>query len=79
MKQRLIDANELIIDILAHDISDHKRIDRIILDAPTVEAIPIEWLKNDLIPRAEQLGATTYVDNIKFVLEDWEAWKKYRG
>lgn len=43
------------------------------------ETIPIEWLKNELIPKVEKLGATTYVDNIKFVLEDWKAWKKYRG
>ncbi len=46
---------------------------------PIVEAIPIEWLKNELIPKVEKLGATTYVDNIKFVLEDWNAWKRYRG
>lgn len=46
---------------------------------PTVEAIPIEWLKNELIPKAEKLGATEYANNIRFVLEDWEAWKRYRG
>ena len=46
---------------------------------PTVDAIPIEWLKNELIPKAENLGATEYANNIRFVLEDWEAWKKYRG
>lgn len=51
----------------------------VIRNAPTVEAIPIEWLKNELIPKAKNLGATDYVDNIMFVLEDWEAWKKYRG
>lgn len=43
-----------------------------------IDAIPVEWLKNELIPKAEKLGATDYVNNIKFVLEDWEAWKKYR-
>ena len=36
-------------------------------------------IKNELIPKAKNLGATDYVDNIMFVLEDWEAWKKYRG
>ena len=46
---------------------------------PTVEAIPIEWLKNELIPKAEKLGATEYANNIRFVLEDWEAWKRYHG
>lgn len=46
---------------------------------PTVDAIPIEWLKNEFIPKAKKLGATDYVDNIRFMLEDWEAWKKYRG
>ena len=43
---RLIDADDLIIEILTHDlIGDDKRIDKIILDAPTVKAIPIEWIK----------------------------------
>ena len=46
---------------------------------PVESAIPIEWLKNDLIPKAENLGATDYVNNIRFVLEDWEAWKKYHS
>ena len=48
-------------------------------ETPTVEAIPIEWLKNELIPKAEKLGATEYANNIRFVLEDWEAWKRYHG
>jgi len=48
MKQKLIDANELIVDILAHDISDHKRIDRIILDAPTVDAIPVAFIEEKM-------------------------------
>lgn len=74
---RLIDANKLMpyaelkgqYDLVsARDITNQ----------PTVDAIPIEWLKNELIPKAEKLGATTYVDNIKFMLEDWEAWRKYR-
>ena len=42
---RLIDAVDLIIEILTHDlIGDDKEVDKIILDAPTVKAIPIEWL-----------------------------------
>lgn len=51
----------------------------LLANTPTVEAIPVEWLKNELIPKAEKLGATEYANNIKFVLEDWEAWKRYRG
>lgn len=49
-----------------------------LFEKPYLKAIPIEWLKNELIPKAEKLGATEYANNIKFVLEDWEAWKKYR-
>lgn len=51
----------------------------LLANTPTVEAIPVEWLKNELIPKAEKLGATESANNIKFVLEDWEAWKRYRG
>lgn len=40
---RLIDADDLIIEILKHDlIGDDKEIDKIILEAPTVKAIPID-------------------------------------
>lgn len=42
---RLIDADDLIITILAHDLCDTEQIDKDILEAPTVEAIPIEWLE----------------------------------
>lgn len=43
---RLIDADNLIAEILTQDlIGDGKRVDKIILDAPTVEAIPIEWVE----------------------------------
>ena len=42
---RLIDADDLIIEILTHDlIGDDKEVDKIILDAPTVKAIPVEWI-----------------------------------
>ena len=71
---RLIDADKLLPKLWVC-YEENKPI----VDAePTVEAIPIEWLKNELIPKAEKLGATEYANNIKFVLEDWEAWKKYR-
>jgi len=54
---RLIDADDLIITILTHDLCDTEQIDKDILEAPTVEAIPIEliykirnlYLKNDCI------------------------------
>ena len=43
----LIDADDLIIKILTHDLKgDDKEVYKIILDAPTVKAIPIEWIKN---------------------------------
>jgi len=81
---RLINADNL--ERSLTEIDDHINMDiftdgvrELIENTPTVEAIPIEWLKNELIPKAEKLGATEYANNIRFVLEDWEAWKKYRG
>lgn len=79
---RLIDANKVkqhIFNILAEGLDKEataREIDKLF---PAVEAIPVEWLKNELIPKAEKLGATEYANNIRFVLEDWEAWKRYRG
>lgn len=85
MKQKLIDSNNIEYHKVWIETSIEGQHDGCIMayknqidSLPTVEAIPVEWLKNELIPKAEKLGATTYVDNIKFVLEDWEAWKKYR-
>jgi len=71
MKQRLIDANELIIDILAHDISDDKQIDRIILDAPTVDAIPVEWIKKYGVKNNE-IVETTLENVLYWLIKDWE-------
>ena len=64
---RLIDADDLIIEILTHDlIGDDKEIDKIILDAPTVKAIPVEFIER-------KLAEHWYVDyDIRELLDDWE-------
>ena len=41
---RLIDADELITTILTNDLCDDDNIDKAILNAPTVESIPIKWI-----------------------------------
>lgn len=57
---RLIDADELL-----KGYHDHERIStHIIWNAPTVEAIPIEWLK-------EQAEDTTYEHRVDGLIERW--------
>jgi len=58
---RLIDADDLIITILTHDLCDTEQIDKDILEAPTVEAIPIEWIR-------QKYGWLTMVHEI---IADW--------
>ena len=41
----MIDADDLIITILTHDLCDTEQIDKDILEAPIVEAIPVKWIK----------------------------------
>ena len=58
---RLIDADNLIIEILTHDlIGDDKKVDKMILDAPTVEAIPVEWIKKYIVDN------TKIIDDLKY-------------
>lgn len=75
----LIDRHNLIIEILAHDVCDDKTIDKIILDAPTVDAIPIEWLKKHLITHGQVVNgdywwddATNINEYIMMLFEEWE-------
>lgn len=64
---RLIDADDLIITILTHDLCDTEQIDKDILEAPTVDAIPVEWLRKQL----DRYECSTY-EGIETVLELWE-------
>ena len=41
---RLIDADDLILTILTNDLCGDDNVDKAILNAPTVKAIPIEWI-----------------------------------
>lgn len=73
---RLIDANDLIIEILTHDlINDDKKVDKMILDAPTVKAIPVEWLKN-LIKTVEDSKNYEESEILKWALNKWENQEK---
>ena len=74
---RLIDADDLIIEILTHDlIGDDKEIDKIILDAPTVKAIPINWIKNYASHKASEDLIDCYwhfwEDDVLKMVADWE-------
>ena len=66
----LIDRHDLILEILTHDMCfDDKTVEEIILDAPTIEAIPVKWLleQSRKLPLFSEKGM--YIDEI---LEDWE-------
>ena len=60
---RLIDADALIEDVdgdLTDSIAEGRAIEKI-MNAPTVEAIPIEWLKEHIVTIEQG-----------WILEDWE-------
>ena len=63
---RLIDADELpckeMVDGML-DVFD-------ILEAPTIEAIPIEWLM-EIIRLAKNTGHRRYAEHLQILLEDW--------
>lgn len=76
-KQRLIDANELKVDIsITRLFSETDALyveaysEELINDAPTVEAIPIEWIKEWLTNRL------LYDDSVCGLLEDWRKEKE---
>lgn len=46
---RLIDADDLAITILTNDLCGDDNVDKAIINAPTVNAIPIDWLLNKLL------------------------------
>ena len=73
---RLIDADDLIIEILTHDlIGDDKEVDKIILDAPTVEAIPVEFIKKLIEEFDCERGNAikdTFAHILTGLLEFWE-------
>ena len=80
---RLIDVEELIITILTNDLCGDDNVDKAILNAPTVEAIPIEWIKGYITPfqefhdcLSEELkendGAGWVVDVLETMLREWK-------
>lgn len=74
---RLIDADDLIIEILTHDlIGDDKEVDKIILDAPTVKAISVKWIKNYASHKASKDLIDCYwhfwEDDVLKMVADWE-------
>lgn len=76
---RLIDADELITTILTNDLCGDDNVDKAILNAPTVKAIPIKWINSyttalifsdDYVDNAE--GIDDYIYCIKEMVRDWE-------
>ncbi len=75
---RLIDADDLKKSIIKRlGISDEKfllaaekTLYEEIENAPTVEAIPIEWIK-EVICLAEKTGFTDYAYKLNVLLSDW--------
>lgn len=66
---RLIDADDLIIEILTHDlIGDDKEVDKIILDAPTVKAIPVEWMRDYV----SHWVSEAYKNFVLNMIKNWE-------
>lgn len=72
---RLIDADDLILTILTNDLCGDDNVDKAILNAPTVKAIPIEWIMKKLI-EADNTGMGiddwSAKDCYRYVLEQWE-------
>lgn len=70
---RLIDADDLILTILTHDLCDIEQIDKDILNAPTIKAIPYEWITNWLTKQT--IPATSYgidYSAVELMINDWE-------
>ena len=64
---RIIDA-----DSLLKGTEDHQFIDtHVIWNAPTVDAIPVEWIKENK-NLARQVGAWQYELFLETLLKDWE-------
>lgn len=42
---RLIDVDDLILTILTNDLCGDDNVDKAILNAPTVKAIPVKWIE----------------------------------
>lgn len=79
---RLIDADKLVFAI-QHELWDWKSVDGItattvlkqtisdIANEPTVEAIPIEWIK-DKMDKLEDIGRLEFCEYLDELLVDWE-------
>lgn len=70
---RLIDADDLILTILTNDLCGDDNVDKAILNAPTIDAIPIEWIKkwcNIEHKSCEERLMLRY--GVITMLEDWE-------
>lgn len=64
---RLIDAEDLILTILTNDSCGDDNVDKAILNAPTIDAIPIKWLE----AFSKQQSYKQYKDFIKFMIDYW--------
>ena len=66
-KMRLIDADELIITILTNDLCGDDNVDKAILNAPTVKAIPVEWIR-----KWNTQHSPLVAGYVAYMLLDWE-------
>lgn len=77
---RLIDADELVTTILTNDLCGDDNVDKAILNAPTIDAIPIKWIE----VFSKQQDKKQYKDFLEFMLNYWsmhgmhalELWRK---
>lgn len=72
---RLIDVDELfVVDTIEQVNGELNIVSWVPLsqieDAPTVEAIPVEWIK-ETIELAENVQASKYAEHLRILLEDW--------
>lgn len=66
---RLIDADDLILTILTNDLCDDDNVDKAILNAPTVKAIPVEYIEKF---KKEFRAVASVKAVIEWLLEKWE-------
>ena len=79
---RLIDADKVIVTRNDYEkaLTLEERLHRLLNNQPTVEAIPIEWLKKKLDKEVEKyydLGLDTLAKQLKYLIIEWfEDWEK---
>lgn len=72
---RLIDADKLF-DIFERELPNvPNQVYREMANAPTVKAIPIEWIKK-YAKKGGRIANIMFPFEIEMMLDDWEKWEK---